>query len=53
MIYLALIVNDEIIDEIPTTMSDDEAAALDEMLLKHGILKEGVEVATTEDIEDE
>ena len=47
---LSLIVNDQVIDSIPTTLTDDEAIELDTLLRNNGLLKDNQEIATTETV---
>lgn len=48
MRYLSLLVNGEIVDQMPTTLSDDDIINLDEMLRKNGIYGEETEIAATQ-----
>lgn len=50
MRYLALLVNGEIVDQIPTNLSNEEIIDLDEMLRKNNIYKEDIELASVEDL---
>ena len=48
MRYLSLLKDDKIVAQIPTTLSDDEAIALDEMLRSCNLYGEGAEVCVTD-----
>ena len=53
MRYLSYILNNRVVAQIHTNLTDDEAIDLDEMLRKNGIIGDNQELAITEDLNGE
>lgn len=49
MKHLSLLRNDQIVDQIPTELTDEQAIDIDELLRRNKVYGEDVEVAITQD----